>query len=185
MTFNIFSWQWMTNFKTLPNGLAQTRFHWISEKQSTVFLTSHQKGTAYNCVLHFTVSTKLKGSQRLSALKLSLTKICLEEPILIQSKPKLLWILVYYLKQDSTETKNILNNLVFSYIHSYVIAAHKSSRKWVLIKGAFSGLRWFLATESPLKVIKNTFYFTSKALFVLKIFEFLYLLFRCVAKWLD
>ena len=33
-----------------------------------------------------------------------------------------------------------------------------------LFKGALSGLRRFLATESPLKMIKNTFYFTSKAL---------------------
>ena len=32
-----------------------------------------------------------------------------------------------------------------------------------------SGLRKFLATESPLKMMKNAFYFTLKALFVLKI----------------
>ena len=41
-------------------------------------------------------------------------------------------------------------------------------------KCALSGLRQFLAVESPLiKMMKNTFYFTSKALFVLKIFKFL------------
>ena len=40
-------------------------------------------------------------------------------------------------------------------------------------KGALSGLRQFLATESPLKMMKNAFYFTSKALFALKIFRFL------------
>ena len=40
-------------------------------------------------------------------------------------------------------------------------------------KGALSGLRQFLATERPLKMMKNTFYFTSKALLVLKIFKFL------------
>ena len=39
-------------------------------------------------------------------------------------------------------------------------------------KGALSGLRQLLATERPLKVMKNAFYFTSKALFVLKIFKF-------------
>ena len=39
-------------------------------------------------------------------------------------------------------------------------------------KGVLLGLR-FLATESPLKMMKNAFYFTSKALFVLKIFNFL------------
>ena len=41
------------------------------------------------------------------------------------------------------------------------------------IRGALSGLRQFLATESPLKMIKNAFYLTLKALFVLKIFKFL------------
>ena len=40
-------------------------------------------------------------------------------------------------------------------------------------KGALSGLRQFLTTKSPLKIMKNAFYFTSKALFVLKIFKFL------------
>ena len=35
------------------------------------------------------------------------------------------------------------------------------------IKGALSGLRQFLATESPLKKMKNAFYFTSKDLFIL------------------
>ena len=44
---------------------------------------------------------------------------------------------------------------------------------YLSLKGALSGLRQFLATESPLKTMKNTFYFTSKALFVLKIFKFL------------
>ena len=42
-----------------------------------------------------------------------------------------------------------------------------------LIKGALSGLRQFLAIESFLKIMKNAFYFTSEALFVLKIFKFL------------
>ena len=40
------------------------------------------------------------------------------------------------------------------------------------LKGAPSGLGEFLATERPLKVMKNAFYFTLKALFVLKIFKF-------------
>ena len=42
-----------------------------------------------------------------------------------------------------------------------------------------------MATESPLKIIKNAFYFKSKALFVLKIFKFLSLIFGRVAKQLD
>ena len=39
------------------------------------------------------------------------------------------------------------------------------------IKGALSGLKQFLVTESPLK---NVFYFISKAVFILKIFKFLF-----------
>ena len=41
------------------------------------------------------------------------------------------------------------------------------------VKGALSVLRQFLATDSPLKKMKNGFYFTVKALFVLKILKFL------------
>ena len=41
----------------------------------------------------------------------------------------------------------------------------------LFVKGALSGLTQFLATENPLKMMKNTFYFTSKALFILKIFK--------------
>ena len=40
-------------------------------------------------------------------------------------------------------------------------------------KGAFSGLKQSLASESSLKMTKNTFYFTVKDTFVLKLFEFL------------
>ena len=40
-------------------------------------------------------------------------------------------------------------------------------------KGALSGLRQFLATETFLTMMKNVFYFTSKSLFNLKIFKFL------------
>ena len=53
------------------------------------------------------------------------------------------------------------------------------------LKGALSGLREILATDSPLKMMKNAFYLTSKALFVLKIFKFLSLLFGHVSKRLD
>ena len=40
-------------------------------------------------------------------------------------------------------------------------------------KGALSALRQFLVNESPLKMIKNAFYFSLKTLFVRKIFKFL------------
>ena len=42
---------------------------------------------------------------------------------------------------------------------------------------------WFLATESPLKLTKNAFYFALKALFILKIFKFLSLFLLCTSSW--
>ena len=54
-----------------------------------------------------------------------------------------------------------------------------------LLKGPLSGLRQFLASESPLKLIKNAFYFTSKFIFVLKIVKFLSGLFGHVSKQFD
>ena len=42
-----------------------------------------------------------------------------------------------------------------------------------IFKVALSGLRQFLTTASPLKMMKSAFYFTSKALSLLKIFKFL------------
>ena len=53
-----------------------------------------------------------------------------------------------------------------------------------IFKGALQGLRQFLATESLLKMMKNAFYFTLKALFVLKIIK-LFWLFGHVGKGLD
>ena len=43
----------------------------------------------------------------------------------------------------------------------------------LMTKDPLSNLRQFLTTESPLKIMKNTFYFMLKALFVLAIFTFL------------
>ena len=54
-----------------------------------------------------------------------------------------------------------------------------------MLEGALSSLRQFLATKSPLKMMKNAVYFTLKALFVLKIFKILSSLFGHVKKWLD
>ena len=42
-----------------------------------------------------------------------------------------------------------------------------------LMLDALTGLTQFLATETSLKVMKNYFSFTLKALFALKIFKFL------------
>ena len=54
-----------------------------------------------------------------------------------------------------------------------------------VFKGRLSGLRQFLTTESSLKMMKNSFYFTSKALSVLKIFKFFSRFFGHVSKSLD
>ena len=53
------------------------------------------------------------------------------------------------------------------------------------LKAYFQVWENFLATESPLKLLRNAFYFTSKALFVLKLFKFLSWLFGHVAQGLD
>ena len=42
------------------------------------------------------------------------------------------------------------------------------------LKGTLSGLRKFLITKNPLKMMKNTFYFILKSLFLLKIFKLLF-----------
>ena len=53
------------------------------------------------------------------------------------------------------------------------------------IKGALPGLKQFLAIKNHSKMMKKAFYFTSKTLFVLKIFKFLSWLFGHVSKGLD
>ena len=55
------------------------------------------------------------------------------------------------------------------------------------LKGTLSDLTPFLAAENPLKMMKNVlfFFFTSKTLFVLKIFKFLSLVFGHIAKRIE
>ena len=48
----------------------------------------------------------------------------------------------------------------------------KTWNEIIWFTGALSSLIQFLATESTLKMMKNAFYFTLKALFILKIFKF-------------
>ena len=50
------------------------------------------------------------------------------------------------------------------------------------IRGALSRVKQFLETESTIKMMKKAFYFTLKALFFLKIFKFLSLLFGDIRK---
>ena len=55
------------------------------------------------------------------------------------------------------------------------------------LKGALSGLRQILAIESLLKTMRNAFYLTSKALFVLRISKFFVSTFQPCNKttWLE
>ena len=48
----------------------------------------------------------------------------------------------------------------------FIVASPESS-----IKGAFSFLRQFLTPDSTLEMMKNTYWFTLKAHFVLKVFK--------------
>ena len=54
-----------------------------------------------------------------------------------------------------------------------VVTSEDVSKRRICVKDALSGLRQFVGNENPLKMIKNAFHFTLKALFVLKIFKFL------------
>ena len=53
------------------------------------------------------------------------------------------------------------------------------------MKDALLDLRQFLPTGTPLEMMENVFYFTSNALFLLKIFKFLSWPFGHVSKRLD
>ena len=46
--------------------------------------------------------------------------------------------------------------------------------EFFLLKGALSGRRLFLTIESPLKMVKNAFYFILVTFFGLKIFKLLF-----------
>ena len=52
------------------------------------------------------------------------------------------------------------------------------------LKGALSSLKQVLATESPLQMMKNAFYFILKAVLVLEIFKFLSWIFGNIEKGL-
>ena len=73
----------------------------------------------------------------------------------------------------------------FNSVHLFLIASILGWSLYPIIRGKLSGLRQFLAAESPLKMTKNAFYFTSKAFFILKICKFLPWVFGHVAKRLD
>ena len=60
-----------------------------------------------------------------------------------------------------------------------------TKKRLKIVKDPHSYLIKFLTVESPLKIMKNVFYFMLKALFVLEMFTFLSWLFRYVEKRLD
>ena len=71
--------------------------------------------------------------------------------------------------------KHIFQSLFFNKVAGWKPETFRSSHwrcsvKQGALKGALFGLRQYLVNESPLKILKNPFYFTLKALFVLKIY---------------
>ena len=58
-------------------------------------------------------------------------------------------------------------------LQNFAIFTEKTSMLKILFKDALSVLRHFLAIKSPLTMIKNAFYFSYEAPFVLKMVKFL------------
>ena len=73
-------------------------------------------------------------------------------------------------------------HFVYNIFHNFYLSSFLFFPNIYLFKGGLSGLTQFFATESSLKMMRNAFYFTSKAIFVLKIFTFLSWLFGHVWK---
>ena len=100
--------------------------------------------------------------------------------------------------QSRSTAKNIVNQTVSRTVNFNSTFFPRCSQEWnklsddinslsspISFKGSLLGLRQFLSSESPLKTMKNVFYFMLKALFVLEIFSFLSWLFGYVEKRLD
>ena len=88
------------------------------------------------------------------------------------------WLLAIFTKSHIVNVPLFFQTLIMfplAGLHvSDEIRGLKQSACLLLLKGALSGQRQFLATKDPLKMMKNACYFTWKALFVLKIFKFLF-----------
>ena len=96
----------------------------------------------------------------------------------------LLWQLVYFHYSDSigSHPSELYKSQVYKILVIGIVIWMFFHHKYHYFKGTLSGLRQFLSTESPLKMMKNGFYFALKAFFVLKIFEFLSWLFCHIEK---
>ena len=81
-------------------------------------------------------------------------------------------LLIFKYNADNSSVNNTLSFQSLKCVISQIKYIEETMSKND-VKGALSSLRQFLAIGSPLKMMKNAFYFTSKALFVLKIFKFL------------
>ena len=87
-----------------------------------------------------------------------------------------------YLIANVTGFHSFMNTFCITPLHNIGILQIKSNYENFL--RPLLGLRNFLATESPVKMIKNPSYFTLKAFFVLKIFKLLSWFFSHVEKQL-
>ena len=67
----------------------------------------------------------------------------------------------------------ITKTLIVTHFFFNIVKISNFNRKYYIFKGALSGLTQFLASETPLKIMKVDFYFTLTALSVLRIFKFL------------
>ena len=79
----------------------------------------------------------------------------------------------------------VITTVTYCYCCSSFLTKNQNIRKNRNIKGALSGLRQFFGKWKSFKNDEKCIYFTSKALFVLKIFQFLPWLFGNVSKRLD
>ena len=97
------------------------------------------------------------------------------------------WPLLKVSEDPFKQKKNMLKNvkvLLQKYFYNFSFNALRPTFFNILKRRTLRSEQ-FLATESPLKTMGNAFYFTEKAVFVLKIFKFLSWLFVYVAKRLD
>ena len=82
-----------------------------------------------------------------------------------------------YLKSEVVYNHLVHHHINNVYVSNLKLSPEMSNFFWInnffKSKNALSRLRQSLGTESPLKMMKNAFYFVSKSLFVLKIFKFL------------
>ena len=85
-----------------------------------------------------------------------LSKICVSQCI------------VYWIDFQNIHTFTYQKTLLYTLL---LLVSEIAKSLQCILKGALLCLTQFLAIEISLNMIKNSFYFTSKALFVLKIFK--------------